>query len=91
MRKSKACLSLPSTTIGTQRYFPKLLEIPNPSSFFTKLVTVWFAWEGKNTFDLAKLIFCPEALQNRSRTHVMAWQLFLLALAKRIKSSTKNK
>lgn len=90
-RKSKAHRSLPSTTIGTPRYLPKLLEIPKPSSLLTISIEALEAWGGKNTLDLAELIFWPKALQKVSRTFLMAWQLFLLALANRIKSSAKNR
>lgn len=88
--ESKARLSLSSVMMGTPRYLPNSFVRFMPSLFSMATIFLALVWGEKKSFDLLWFTFWPEQLQKVSRTLLMVMLFFLVALAKRIKSSAKK-
>ena len=89
--KSKALLFLPSIVIETPKYFPKSMEHLIPSSVSMEFMSPALVIREKKIFDSPRFTFWLEEVQNSLRTFLMERQFFLVAFAKRIRSSAKNR
>ena len=89
--ESKARLSLPSVMMGTPRYLPNSFVWFMPSSLSMATIFSALVWGEKKSFDLPWFTFWLEQLQKVSRTLLMVMLFFLVALAKRNKSSAEKR
>lgn len=76
---------------GEAQVFSKGLFLLNVKGFCTLVPNLPLAVFGEMILDLARLTFCPDRSLHRRRVKAITLQLYMSVLAKRVRSSAKNR